>query len=120
MVCNDPEMTKLVLKAFLNQDLEFQSHLHDWQAAVDAIAPEALEYYIERVKAKRTTSVELESLASLIVNLSLTNLQDDSYQLIVNDESLPPIVRLGGAFWGHAPFLTMLSSLLTRSYERLR
>jgi hypothetical protein len=100
---NDPEMTKLVLKAFLDQDLEYQSHLHDWQIAVDAIAPNALEYYIERVKEKRTTSVELESLASLIVNLSRTNLQDDSHQLIVNDESLPPIIRLAGWFLGPRP-----------------
>ncbi len=96
VACNDPVFTGQVLKGFLNQDLEHEYYLHGWQTAVDSIASDALAYYLERIKAKRTTDEEIEALASLVENLSPKYLSHDSYRLIVDDDNLPSVVHLAG------------------------
>lgn len=101
--CNDPDLTRAALKAFLNQNLEYEYYLHGWQAAVDEIAAEALEYYTERVKAEHTTNEEIEALASLIRNLSVEHLSPQTYQSVIDDAALPNIVRLAGYFLGSRP-----------------
>jgi hypothetical protein len=103
--CNNPDLTRAVLKAVLNQNLEYKSSLYKWQSAVDAIADEALRYYIERVKVEHTTDKEIEALASLIRNLSAENLSPEAYQSVTDDTTLPHIVRLAGYFLGPRPLL---------------
>jgi GTPase SAR1 family protein len=103
--CNDPNLTRTILKALLDQSLKHQYHLHKWQSAVDVIAAEALEYYIERVKAVHTIDEEIEPLASLIRNLSTEYLLPEAYQSVTNDTTLPHIVRLAGHFLGPRPLL---------------
>lgn len=102
--CSDHALTRAMLRAFLKQNLEYQYYLHGWQSAVDVIAHEALECYVERVKAGNTTDEEIEPLAFLIRNLSTQFLPPQAYQFVVNDLSLPSIVRLAGYFLGLRPF----------------
>lgn len=110
--CSDSDLTCALLKAFLNQNLEHQYRLHKWQSAVDVIASEALEYYIERVKAENTTDGEIEALASLIRNLSAEHLPTQAYQSVTDDTTLPNIVRLAGYFLGPRPLLNAAFTLV--------
>lgn len=114
---NDPTLTNAVLKARLNNNLEHEYHLHDLQSAVDAIASEALQRYVERVKADHTTEKEVESLASLIAKLSRENLAPQAYRRIVDDSSLPSVVRLAGYLLGPQ---TLPEDALTLIEEVLR
>ena len=100
---NDPDLTRRALRAFLNQDLEYRYFLHDWQAAVDSVAVEALRYYAARVKSGRTTEREIQPLASLIRNLSREHLPPHAHETVANDTTLPGVVRLAGYFLGPRP-----------------
>jgi hypothetical protein len=101
--CEDPDLTRRVLAAFLEQDLELSNPLLEMQSAVDDIAPTALQLYINRVKADHTTDKEVESLASLIQDLSPEHLSPEAYKSITDDTDLPPLVRLPGYFLGPQP-----------------
>lgn len=101
--CNDQNLTLAVLEAWLAKDLEHQSILRDWQTAVDRIAGKALKLYVHRVKAEKTTVLEVEALAYLIAKLSPKDLPDGTVESIIRDQSLPPIVRLAGHILGPHP-----------------
>lgn len=100
VACNNPVLTEKVLEAKLENDLDLSGHLQELQTAVDNIATIALRLYIERVKADHTTESEIESLASLIRNLSPEHLSPEAYKSVTNDIDLPPLVRLAGYFLG--------------------
>jgi len=103
IACSDPDLTRAALRAFLKQNLEYRYYLHGWQSAVDAIASEALECYIKRVKAENTADEEIEPLAMLIRNLSTEHLPSQAYLSVADDTTLPNIVRLAGYFLGPRP-----------------
>ena len=102
-VCEDPDLTRRVLTAFLEQDLELSNPLQEMQSAVDGIAPTALQLYMNRVKADHTTDKEIESLASLIRDLSPEYLSPEAYKSVTDDTDLPALVRLAGYFLGPQP-----------------
>lgn len=102
--CEDPDLTRGVLTAFMEQDLEFSNPLQEMQSAADGIAPTALQLYMNRVKADHTTDKEIESLASLIQDLSPEHLSSEAYKFVTEDTDLPPLVRLAGYFLGSQPF----------------
>ena len=117
VACKNPDFTKQVLKGLLSQDLEHQHYLYELQPAVDSIALDALKYFIKRIKADRTTKKEIESLAYLVANLSPKQLLQDSYKIIVDDNDLPPVVRLAGYLLGPCPLSEDASILID---ERLK
>ena len=102
--CKDPALTLDALKAFLDRDLTHSNYLHGWQSAVDAVALDAIKLYLKRVRDKKTTDAEISSLASLISWISPEALSPNHYRLITDNDSLPPIIRLGGYFLGPCPF----------------
>lgn len=101
--CEDPDLTRRVLTAFLEQDLELSNPLQEMQSAVDRIAPTALQLYMNRVKAEHTTDKEIESLASLIRDLSPEHLASGAYKSVTDDTNSPSLVRLAGYFLGPRP-----------------
>lgn len=116
--CEDPDLTRRVLTAFLEQDLELSNPLQEMQSVVDGIASTALQLYVNRVKADHTTDKEIESLASLISDLSPEHLSPEAYKSVTDDTDLPPLVRLAGYFLGPQPLpdeaLTLAEEILRR------
>jgi hypothetical protein len=92
----EPELTRMVLEEFLRGDLEYRYYLHDWQTAVDEIAPEALELYIDRVRKPETAEKEIEALMSLIMGLSCQTIPQERWINIACDTSLPAPIRIAG------------------------
>ena len=97
--CQDPGLTRDVLEAVLNSQLE-DFYLYEMQPAVDDIASEALQRYLERARAESTTNEEVERLAYLIKSLSREHLPADAYRSAVEDQELPSLVRLAGYLIG--------------------
>lgn len=100
---SSPTLTREILINFIAKDLDFRPYLHGWQAAVDDIANEALDLYLERVREKRTTEKELDSLSSLIAVLPPTGLRPNRWHEIATDSTLPPLIRLGSYKLGPRP-----------------
>jgi hypothetical protein len=100
---SSPAFTLEILKKYISKDLHLHPFLHGWQAAVDEIAEEALDLYLERVRDKRTTKKELDSLSSLIESLPASRLRADRWNEIASDVTLPSIIRLAGYQLGPHP-----------------
>ena len=89
-----PALTREILKNILAKDMTYRPYLHGWQVAVDDIADEALNLYLDRVSDSRTTEKELESLSSLIATLPPSRLSPNRWHEIATDPTLPSIIRL--------------------------
>ena len=89
----DKVLTKKVLVNILSKDIEHKSYLHDWQEAVDEIAEEALELYLERAKNEDTKEKEVSALRSLITNLDRSKIVQEKWIEIVKDTNAPAIIR---------------------------
>ena len=100
---SSPAFTLEILKKFISGDLSYSYVLYGWQIAVDEIADEALDLYLERVCDKRTTKKELDSLSSLIASLAPSQLRLNRWSEIAADTSLPSIIRLAGYQLGPRP-----------------
>jgi hypothetical protein len=92
----DPELTQMVLEDFLLRDLQHQYYLHDWQPAVDEIAPKALELYIDRVRKPETAEKEIEALMSLIMGLPSQSIPQERWIFIACETALPTPIRIAG------------------------
>jgi hypothetical protein len=97
--CKDPTLTRDVLEAMLEEEVE-DFYLYDMQPAVDDIAHQALQLYVKRAKAERTTDEEAERLTYLMKELSREHLPTQAYRSVVKDHELPPLVRLAGHLLG--------------------
>jgi hypothetical protein len=93
---SSPALTLKILRKYIAQDLTHRPHLHGWQIAVDDIAEEALDLYLERARESRTTEKELDSLSLLIASLPPSRLRLNRWQEIATDPTLPLIIRLAG------------------------
>ena len=91
---NNPELTKETLSGFLDHDLHHQCWLHNWQDAVDDIAEDAFNLYLDRSKEARTTSDEVASISSLISKLPRDNIAASLLTHTQEDESLNIFIRL--------------------------
>ena len=98
-----PAFTRKILVNYINNDLNYRSYLHGWQAAVDEIAEDALNIYLERATDKRTTMEELGSLALLIAALPPSRLKTGCWNEIASNISLPSIIRCAGYQLGPRP-----------------
>jgi hypothetical protein len=88
-------LTQKILKCQLEQDHILNPYLHGWQAAVDEIADEAIEIYIERVR-QTTNEKDLEYLYSLIAALPPSRLSPNRWHQIADDPTMPSIIRMAG------------------------
>lgn len=109
---NDPDFTEKVLKGFLSNSLEHECWLHRWQEAVNRIANEALNMYVERARSSERTANEVASIAKLISHLPSEELQPGVWQAISVDESLPALIRLAGYQLGDRPIDSSAMRLL--------
>jgi len=89
-----PALTREILKNILAKDMTYRPYLHGWQVAVDDIADEALDLYLDRARDSRTTEKELESLSSLIATLPPSRLSPSRWHEVATDPTLPSIIRL--------------------------
>lgn len=93
----DVELTKMVLSKLLSKDLTYKYHLHDWQDAVDLLAGEALNMYIDRALDGDTSDKEIDALRSLIDNLDCKDIDQEELKDIVFNDDLHPVIRLSVA-----------------------
>jgi hypothetical protein len=93
---SSPALTREILIKYIAQDLTLRPYLHGWQIAVDDIAEEALDIYLERARDSRTSKKELDSLSSLIGSLPPSRLRANRWHEIATDPTLSPIIRLAG------------------------
>lgn len=89
----DKELTPKVLMNMLSKNIEHKSYLHDWQEAVDEIAEEALELYLNRAVEENTNEEEISALCSLINNLDQEKISQEKWIAIVKDDKVPSIIR---------------------------
>jgi NACHT domain len=115
---NDPDLTHAVLKKRLSQNLKYQYYLYELQPAVNNIAVDALQLYLERAKSENTDSDEIESLASLIAELPTANLPRTAYMKLIDDDSLPPLIRLAGYLIGPIPILNGALDIVDNIYQK--
>jgi hypothetical protein len=98
------ELTYRVLKKRLSKDITHTYYLHGWQSAVDNIAEDALDLYLERARDGDTTGKELEALASLISELSSAHLTPARWRKIASDFEFPAIIRLSACALSPKPW----------------
>jgi len=89
----DNDLTRKVLINMLSKNIEHKAHLYDWQEAVDEMAEEALELYLNRAVAKNTDEKEISALCSLINNLDEKKIPQEKWIEIVKDDKVPSIIR---------------------------
>jgi hypothetical protein len=89
----NPELTLSVLRSRLAEK-DILPNLGPMQPAIDAIAQQAFDEYVQAAERFRDKVPELWSIASLIEKLDTSTLEPTSVQDIVNDPKRPTILRL--------------------------
>jgi hypothetical protein len=98
----DAHITRRVLAAYISRHIA-HPYLHGWQEAVNDIALDALDMYLERARAKHTSEDELANLASYIQELPNESIPADRWRSLSTDETLPSLIRITGHAFGSRP-----------------
>lgn len=90
----DPALTLEILQTVLQRDQDVSHGLYECKAALDQVKGKALDLYVVRAKATLTTRNELAGIAELIVQLELGGIAEQVRRRIIDDETVPPLIRL--------------------------
>ncbi len=91
---NDPDLTKEILHAILEQGLDRHIYLHSFEPAIARLGDMALEMYVSKARDPDISDDQLCGLSNLVGALDPTRITGERVLALACDEGLPDELRL--------------------------